>query len=66
MKAKDLAKQLLELPEYEVSLLFYDKALEPIFLERKCPFPPYRTLIIIGIADVGVSDKEIILKGEMD
>ena len=64
MKVKDLIEKLKGYEEFELQLTFYDKQLEPVFLEKKIPWPPYRHLIVECIADVGHSDKVIILSGK--
>ena len=64
MKVKDLINKLQGYDEFEIELSFYDKQLEPIYLEKKICFPPYRHLNVTGIADIGHSDKVIILNGK--
>ncbi len=57
MKAKELAKILLENPEFEVKACFVDAS--------KCdvdhPWPEYKNCDVSGIADVGHSSRVIIL-----
>ena len=60
MKAKELAELLLKNPEFEVQCVFADTS--------KCSvdylYPDYHTLHINGIADIGYSDKVIVLDTE--
>jgi len=57
MKAKDLAEQLLKYPDFDVefdvctNITTYD-----------CPWPEYTTFEVSGIADIGHSDKVIVLE----
>ena len=57
MKAKDLAELLLENPDFEVKGCYVDTS--------KCDidhlWPEYNIFTISGIADVGYSEKVIIL-----
>lgn len=57
MKAKDLAECLLRYPDFEVNGIHVDAS--------KCdvehPYPEYYFFEISGIADVGYSDKIIVL-----
>lgn len=57
MKAKDLAALLLEHPDFEVVGCYVDTS--------KCDtehlWPEYITFTISGVADVGYSDKVIVL-----
>lgn len=54
MKAKELANKLLENPDFDVKATFVD-----YFSSDK--WPRYHNLKITGIADIGYSDKVIIL-----
>ena len=54
MKAKELAELLLEHPDFDVKGLFVD-----YFSDS--PYPKYHNLTICGIADIGYSDKKIVL-----
>jgi hypothetical protein len=64
MKASELVKILQPMlddgDDYEIKLSFYDKQIEPLYLEQKRMFPPYRWLKINKLVDVGVSDKELL------
>lgn len=57
MKAKDLAELLLEHPDFEVVGCYADTS--------KCdvnhPWPDYMKFDISGVADIGYSDKVIVL-----
>ena len=57
MKAKELAEKLLENPDFEVKGIYADTS--------KCNtwnlWPQYRTMTVDGVADIGYSDKEILL-----
>ena len=55
MKAKELAELLLEHPDFEVRGVFVD-----YFTSSQ--WPRYHNLKICGIADVGYSDKKIVLE----
>lgn len=60
MKALELAKLLLQHPEFEVELIYADtSSCSAIF-----PQPLYETLKISGIADIGHSSKVIVLDYE--
>lgn len=54
MKAKELAELLLEHPDFEVKGIFVDYFSSDMW-------PKYHTLTVCGIADIGYSDKKIIL-----
>ena len=54
MKAKELAEELLKHPDFKVKGMFVD-----YFSSGE--WPRYHNLKVYGIADVGYSDKEIIL-----
>ena len=54
MKAKELAEKLLEHPDFEVKSIFVDYFSGTIY-------PKYHNLKVIGVADIGYSDKVIIL-----
>lgn len=60
MKAKDLAELLLQHPDFEVKCVICDTS--------KCSiehiWPDYEFLNISGIADIGHSDKVIVLDTE--
>lgn len=59
MKAKELAEELLKNPDFDVecSVWVYDE---------NSRFPNISTLRIDGIADIGYSDKVIVLNGEIE
>lgn len=61
MKAKDLAKELLEHPDFEVEFIYMTFKRDGIHT----PFPDIYSYKITGIADIGHSDKTIILDGEV-
>lgn len=65
MKASELIKKLEGYEDFELEFSFYDTVLEPIYLEKKICWPPYRWLMVTGIADIGYSDKVIILDGDL-
>lgn len=50
MKAKDLAKELLKHPEFEIEVCTFNES--------------YHWIKVTGIADIGYSDKRIILDTE--
>ena len=54
MKAKELAEKLLEHPDFEVKSIFTD------YFSGNT-YPEYRSLKVVGIADICYSDKAIIL-----
>ena len=53
MKAKELAEQLMQNPDFEVQAMFVD--------HQEKGWPNYQTLSVDGIADVGHGSKIIIL-----
>jgi hypothetical protein len=57
MKAKELAEKLLENPDFEITTVFRDKLI-------KSEWPVYRKFNILGIGDIGYSDKIIQLEVE--
>jgi hypothetical protein len=57
MKAKDLAELLLQYPDFEVQGCFCDTS--NCTIEHY--YPNYYKFNVIGIADIGHSDKVIIL-----
>ena len=59
MKAKDLAKKMLKNPEFEVDMNFFDLVEFGAGFVREL-----RTFKIIGIGDIGFSDKVIKLDGD--
>lgn len=59
MKAKELAEELLKNPDFEVELI---RMIGDTTYDH--PYPEYETLKIFGVADVGYSDKVIILDCE--
>jgi len=56
MKAKELAKELLKNPDFEVKFSFDERTNGVSFCFRK--------YLITGIEDIGYSDKIIVLGGE--
>jgi hypothetical protein len=54
MKAKELAEKLLEHPDFEVKGIYADNI-------SSGPWPHYNTFKVYGVADVGHSDKVIVL-----
>lgn len=64
MKASEMVAMLQPMldngDDYEIKLSFYDKQIEPLYLEQQRMFPPYRWLKIDKLVDVGVSDKELL------
>lgn len=59
MKGKELAKLLMQYPDMEVKFTISF---------QECPCAPliYETYEITGIADIGHSDKVIVLDGELE
>ncbi len=53
MKAKELAEQLMQNPDFEVQAMFVN--------HQEKGWPNYQTLSVDGIADVGHGSKIIIL-----
>ena len=60
MKAKDLANELLKHPDFDVEFIYSTFIRDGIHT----PFPDIYSYKITGIADVGYSDKVIILDGK--
>lgn len=58
MKAKELAELLLQHPDFEVKGVFSDNE------NNTEKWPEYKFFDITGIADIGFSDKTIILDYE--
>jgi hypothetical protein len=59
MKAKELAEKLMEYPYFDVECLFADTSgasADDVFID-------YRSIDVIGIADIGYSDRVIVLDG---
>ena len=61
MKAKELAEELLKYPDFDVELIYMTFERDGIPI----PFPDVYKYKIKGIADIGHSDKVIILDGEV-
>ena len=61
MKAKELAEELLKHPDYDVELTYMTFKRDG----THTPFPDIYNYKIKGIADIGHSDKVIILDGEV-
>lgn len=59
MKAKELAEELIKHPDYDVEFVY-------LTLLRDAPFPDIYSYKITGIADIGHSDKVIVLGGEVE
>lgn len=62
MKAKELAEELLKHPDFDVELIYMTFKRDGIHT----PFPDIYNYKIKGIADIGHSDKVIILDGEVE
>lgn len=62
MKAKELAEQLLNYPDFDVELTYMTFKRDGIHT----PFPDVYNYKITGIADIGHSDKVIVLNGESE
>jgi hypothetical protein len=62
MKAKELAEELLKYPDFEVELSYMTFIRDGIHT----PFPDVYNYKIMGIADIGHSDKVIVLDGEVN
>ena len=62
MKAKELAEELLKHPDFDVELTYMTFKRDGIHT----PFPDIYNYKIKGIADIGHSDKAIILDGEVE
>lgn len=61
MKAKELAEELLKHPDYDVEFIYSTFIQDGIHT----PFPDIYSYKITGVADVGHSDKVIVLDGEV-
>ena len=61
MNAKELAEELLKYPDFDVELTYMAFKRDGIHT----PFPDIYTYKIKGIADIGHSDKIIVLDGEV-
>lgn len=59
MKAKELAELLMKNPEFEVKAYFVDTS--DCNWDSGKLYPEYHTLDVSGIADIGYSDKVIVL-----
>lgn len=57
MKVKDLIKKIEEYPDYELELT------NIVVYDSKQRRPIYNTYPILGVADIGHSDKVIVLDG---
>ncbi len=62
MKAKELADELLKYPDFDVEFVYLTFIRDGIHT----PFPDVYEYKITGIADIGHSDKVIILDGEVN
>lgn len=62
MKAKELANELLKHPDFDVEFVYLTFIRDGIHT----PFPDVYKYKITGIADIGHSDKVIILDGEQN
>lgn len=62
MKAKELAEELLKCPDFDVELIYTTFKRDGIHT----PFPDTYKYKIKGIADIGHSDKTIILEGDVE
>ena len=62
MKAKELAEELLKHPDYDVELVYSTFIRDGIHT----PFPDVYNYKITGVADIGYSDKVIVLDGEVE
>ena len=60
MKAKELAEELLKHPDYDVEFVYSTFIRDGIHT----PFPDIYSYKITEIADIGHSDKVIVLDGE--
>lgn len=61
MKAKELAQELLKYPDFDVQLSYFTFKRDGIHT----PFPDTYNYDVVGVADIGHSDKVIILDGEV-
>jgi hypothetical protein len=59
MKVKDLIKKIEEYPDYELELT-------NVVVYGSKQRPDYNTYPVLGIADIGHSDKVIVLDGGME
>lgn len=57
MKAQELAKLLMEYPDYDVEIVYFDA----LNCTVDSPWSDYRTLVIDDIGDVCESDKIVTL-----
>ena len=62
MKAKELAEELLKHPDFDVELTYMTFKRDGMHTQ----FPDVYNYKITGIADIGYSDKIIILDGEVE
>jgi hypothetical protein len=63
MKVKDLIKALQGLEEFDVELAFHDSKLEKQYAGKMAWNYQLRFLNVIGIADIGFSEKTVLLDG---
>ena len=59
MKVKDLIKQIEEYPDFELELT-------NVVVYENGQRPDYNTYPVVGVADIGHSDKVIVLDGGTD
>ena len=62
MKAKELAEELLKHPDFDVEFIYSTFIRDGIHV----PFPDIYNYRITGIADIGHSDKVVVLNGEIE
>lgn len=62
MKAKELAEELLKYPDFDVELTYVIFKRDGIHTS----FPYFYNYKITGIADIGHSDKVVVLNGECE
>ena len=62
MKAKELAEELLNYPDFDVELTYMVFERDGILT----PFPDVYNYKITGIADIGHRDKVVVLTGESE
>ena len=62
MKAKELAEELLKYPNFDVELTYMTFIRDGIQIQ----FPDVYNYKITGIADIGHSDKVVVLNGESE
>ena len=60
MKAKELAEELLKYPDFEVELIYMTFHRDSIHT----PFPNVYNYKVKGVADIGHSDRVVVLEGE--